>query len=1230
MKRETSPATIHRTWHAWHLVFLLAACLPVCTGVRADEKAPVALEASGHARVTGVSLQLDERESQLLAKDPTLTVGVLPNGRIPFDMVDLDNRYEGISADYLDVIAKVLRVTLKVLAYDDKEAALLALARGDIDIVPSMPSADARTGAALSAPYFPARDVQVVVPDRPVDKNAEIRVGYVSGHVSPNALRRAYPNARLSTFGSEFAGLTAVAGNGLDIFVGSGAGVSYLIDRYSLSLHPTDFDVESNSSFHFAMRASDSMRLRLVDRALAAIPARAIDDIKLRWLAAPSAIDTARDAGLSEKERRWIATHPRVRIAASEDRIPFIFVNQSGYLDGLSIQVLDLISTKTGLAFVPIDTARQSAPASGLAGPAELLPVVARGAQSPAGLAVTDAYFQAYWVVVSRAGEADFVRVDDLAGKRIAYQPPNGVAAKIKERVPSAHLIPVTSIPASYEEVASGRADATVTDIVTASFLIQHHYADRLKVAGAMDEPPVDIAFAVQSAHPELRSILNKTLESVSPEAMRRVHENWIFPRRHTIDWSIYYRWAYGAGAVLLFCLALFVIWNRSLHKEVQRTMAVKKQLREELAFRDAMLDGMPHAIAVRDRDLRLTLCNAAFKRAYSVSNAVLLGRKPSEHLYARENPEAVAQVELRYRDVLDKGVHVSEDIDMTVNGQKSQIFHWASPISLREGDPPVALVSGAVDITQRYQLLDMIESARTKAETANRAKSNFLATMSHEIRSPMNAIMGMLELLLRRGRLGEQDKESIEVAHASAKSLLELIDDILDISKIEAGGLEIVLRPAQLRRTVADVAQVFEGLARQRGLTIDVKTDPAISTWHETDALRFRQIVYNLVSNAIKYTDTGGIHLRLQHVGRSGDVETIALEVEDSGIGIAAEDIPHLFQPFFQAEAAGPRTQGGTGLGLPIVQRICARMNGKISVDSKPGHGTLVRVTFELPVLSAPEPELVSAVGASEWPARLGPPGRYNLLIVDDHPANRLLLQSQLDHLGFRSDSADNGESALAKWRDDVFDLVITDCSMPVMDGYELTVAIRAQEREQNLPRCPILAWTAHAQEEDRRHALSVGMDECLIKPTGLDELLRALVRHLDSDDDLSVAAPAASGLDGRFDVGSLKTFSGGDGTVEANFLDALLRTNLSDLMELQTLVQSDALQEAAACAHKIKGAARIVKATEVVHACEAVEAAFRADDKAGMVLSVEVLSTNLEKLNEAISIKLRSLRNS
>lgn len=690
-------------------------------------------------------------------------------------------------------------------------------------------------------------------------------------------------------------------------------------------------------------------------------------------------------------------------------------------------------------------------------------------------------------------------------------------------------------------------------------------------------------------------------------------------------DWSHYYRWGSGAGAVLLVCLGIFAIWNRSLRKQMRRTLAVKKKLREELAFRQAMLDGMPHAIAVRDRDLRLTLCNEAFRRGCSASEDTLLGKKLTELPLGTQNPEVAEAMERRYRKVFDERLPVSGDIDLTFGGKAQKVFHWAAPISLDDGGSPVAVVAGVVDMTQRYDLLELVESARTKAETADRAKSNFLATMSHEIRSPMNAVMGTLELLLRKGHLDAQDKESIELAHGSAKSVLELIDDILDISKIEAGGLEIVPQPTQLRRIVSDVARVFDCLARQRGLSIEVAFDPAISMWHEADPLRFRQIVNNLVSNAIKYTDSGGIRVRLAHAGRTGDVEAISLEVEDTGIGIAAEDVPYLFQAFFQAESAGPRTNGGTGLGLPIVQRLCLKMKGQISVDSEPGRGTCVRVALELPVLAPPVPAIL---GEPEALPRLRKRGRYNILVVDDHPANRLLLQRQLEHLGFRCAAADNGEAALRMWRDDVFDLVITDCSMPVMDGYQLTAAIRTQEHRRRLPPGPVLGCTAHAQEEDRRHALSVGMDECLIKPVGIDELLQALVRHLPGEGDLLNLAsePSVARQDEPFDAGSLKACSGGDDAVEASFLDALLRTNLSDLIELQALARSGAFRDAAACAHRIKGAAGIVKAGQVVRGCEEIEAAFKSGDREEMAAAVHRLSAALQQLNEAISAQLQS----
>jgi two-component system sensor histidine kinase EvgS len=264
----------------------------------------------------------------------------------------------------------------------------------------------------------------------------------------------------------------------------------------------------------------------------------------------------------------------------------------------------------------------------------------------------------------------------------------------------------------------------------------------------------------------------------------------------------------------------------------------------------------------------------------------------------------------------------------------------------------------------------------------------------------------------------------------------------------------------------------------------------------------------------------------------------------------------------------------------------------------------------------------------AGTSPERVEHRGRFKILVVDDHPANRVLLQRQLAFLAFRCETAENGEAALALWRRGGFDLVITDCSMPVMDGYALTTAIRAIEQEQDLPRCPVLGCTAHVQEEERRRALDVGMDECLMKPIGLDALLEALNRHLRED----VAIPAAAALPASepkratspFDVHSLQGFSGGDAKIEASFLDALLRTNLSDMEELQGLARSGAMREAAACAHKIKGAARIVKADEVVRACEAVEAAGKGGDAEAISAVVATLAASLDRLNEAISAHL------
>ncbi|MDM0011584.1 response regulator [Variovorax sp. J22P168] len=696
-------------------------------------------------------------------------------------------------------------------------------------------------------------------------------------------------------------------------------------------------------------------------------------------------------------------------------------------------------------------------------------------------------------------------------------------------------------------------------------------------------------------------------------------------------NWAVASPWFFVTVAAAAMCLAL-VCRNRALTDELRRRMHIKATLREKLAFQSAMLDGIPYAVCVRDAEARLIFCNAAFERLFDIRRSAMIGKAVSESGLDFVEPARMRALHQCYLKLLNEGGNISQDTSVSLHGESRRLLHWATSIPQLSEAGPRALVAGAIDITDRHQLIQQIAEALAKAEEANRAKSSFLATMSHEIRTPMNAVMGMLELLARQGRLASRDQDSIEVARTSARSLLGIIDDILDISKIDAGGLEIHPAPARLRSIVDEVVRVFASLAQQSGLAIEVELDPALAEWHSIDAVRFRQIASNLLSNAIKYTDTGRVTVRLRSAARVADIESIVLEVEDTGIGIKPDDLANLFRPFFQAESAGPRAIGGTGLGLPIVQRLCVLMGGSVNVASELGVGTRVRASFDVPAVPAP-PDWAIATQADDRAIDAAPSwqGR-RVLAVDDHPANRLLMQRQLEHLGLACDLAENGESALALWRGGGFDLVITDCSMPVMDGYRLTAAIREAERSEGLQRTPILGCTAHVQEEERRHALQVGMDDCLMKPFSLGALLTALHRHL--PDGPSGAPGASPGSEAQgpvrkaaYDPAALRSISDGDVRVEKQFLQTLLRTNLSDLRAIVVGFGNGHRAEVAALAHKIKGAARMVQAWRVIEACEALERAIADEPTAPLDEALAELVDSVDAFDEAIRTQLAGM---
>ncbi|WP_114392147.1 ATP-binding protein [Oleisolibacter albus] len=741
---------------------------------------------------------------------------------------------------------------------------------------------------------------------------------------------------------------------------------------------------------------------------------------------------------------------------------------------------------------------------------------------------------------------------------------------------------------------------------------------------------------------------------------------------------------------------------------DVTREVQAERALAETSAQLTSALAAMPAGILVLDRDLTLRLVNDRCRELWDGPPGLLqVGRNILELAAedARRGGDPEALVARRMRALVNPAdPHPQVSFERKLAGNRTLLVQGRRV-------PSGGAVLALTDVTPLKRIEAELRQAKDQAEAATRAKSLFLATMSHEIRTPMNGVVAMAQLL-EQSSLSADQRTMVRVVRDSAESLLTIINDILDFSKIEAERMDLEAVPVDLADLVDSVGGLMAQKAVEKGLALDLFIDPALPDRVTADPVRLRQVLINLVGNAVKFTESGRVDVTVEPEpdGRA------RFSVRDTGPGLTVEECDRLFLPFVQADTSTSRRFGGTGLGLAISRRLVRLMGGDLAVESTLGAGACFHFSIPLPAVAAPErpvPALVghriglalpdgplrriasrylAATGATVLPvsavdampagldlllrpaslalpsaqpdhppvllladqpvpedqAALGlplrrsalwraaavalglrpppmpeeralpdyqPPDRDTaiaagtlILVAEDNPTNRLVIHRQLQRLGHLADLVDNGAEALAALEATPYGLLLTDCHMPVMDGYELVTRLRARETLRGQGRLPVLALTADAVAGTRRRCLEAGMDECLVKPVDIAELETALRRWLPQAESLrlpllpgglpplSPAEPAAPApvLDLAL---LLDLFGGMDGQVET-MLELFRTSTLAYIAEIDSGLAGGDATRVRRAAHSAKGGAQGIGAGETGGLFAAIEQAAAAED--------------------------------
>jgi two-component system sensor histidine kinase EvgS len=987
----------------------------------------------------------------------------------PFSIVDETGRADGFSVELLRAALAAMGrdVTFRTGPWGEVKG---WLEKGDVQVLPLVGRTPEREELFdFTVPYMSLHGAIVVRSGtEDIQSLADLkgrRVAVMSGDNAEEFLRREERGMLIHTAPSFEQALHELSQGRHDAVVVQRLVALRLISKTGLTnLRIVDKPIEGfRQDFCFAVKNGDSNMLALLNEGLAIVIADGTHRrLHSRWFAALE-----------------LPGQRRIVVGGDHQYPPFEYLDEQGNPAGFNVELTRMIAREMGL-----DVEIRLGPW------AEVLRDLERGeidaiqgmfysVERDHKFDFTQAHSVNNYAVVVRRGEsAPPVSVSDLKGKSIVVQKGDVSHDYLLEQGLESRIVAVETQEDMLRELAEGKHDCALGPRIIALHIIKARGWTNLQL-GQNSFLSLDYCYAVPNGHAALLAQFSEGLQVLKDSGeYRRLHEKWMgVYERQTPSFAAILRNLAMVVAPLLLLLFGFFLWSWMLRRQVKvRTRELQESEERFKVLHNASFGG----ITIHDKGIILD-CNQGLSEVTGYSTDELIGMNGLMLISEKSR-------DLVMNNILSGHEGPYEAFGIRKNGEEYPIRLDARNIPYKE---KIVRVTEFRDITEQKRAEEALLLAKEQAESANQAKSEFLANMSHEIRTPINGVMGMLQLL-ETTPLDAEQANYIRMATDAANRLTRLLTDILDLSRVEAGKMEIRKAPFQIQDIIDSVSGLFAVTARNKNVALECRLDSGMPEVLVGDEMRVRQVLFNLVGNALKFTERGRVAIDVNALSArdEGDYR-VHFRVTDTGIGIAENRLGDIFEPFRQVENSLTRNYQGAGLGLSIVQRLVGLMDGTITIESTLGEGTSAHVI--LPFKTHEDP----SSGAAEK-SFTGTGDRLRVLLVEDDPSNRLPTQKLLEKSGHEVLLAENGRQAFELLAANDIDCILMDIQMPVMDGIEATRIIRESAALGPKKDVPIIALTAYAMDGDKEKFLAAGMNGYAAKPVTIENLLQKMAEAL------------------------------------------------------------------------------------------------------------------------------------